>query len=134
MHDYEGLYYDASDVQDLKRWNHRRLQPTPPGLLSQQKIFHQLTGPDFVRATFRSLSVGSGSRAAHRYIEPVLRERERNGWGDFFYLNGLDPSGIGCVLGISDSTVRVLIARAIGKLGVRSRSELLSLPPFQLRQ
>ena len=97
-HDYEGLFYDASNVEELKRWNHRRLQPTPPGLLSQQKIFQQLTGPDFVRATFRSLSVGCGSRAAHRYIEPVLRERARNGWGDFFYLNGLDPSGVGCVL------------------------------------
>jgi ATP/maltotriose-dependent transcriptional regulator MalT len=32
------------------------------------------------------------------YLEPVLKDRERNGWGDFFYLNGLDPSGIGCLL------------------------------------
>lgn len=98
QHDYEGLFYDASNVDDLKRWNYCRPQPMPPGLMSQKDVFVKLTGPEFVRATFRALSVGSGRRAAHRYIEPVLRERERNGWGDFFYVNALDPSGIGCTL------------------------------------
>ncbi len=44
---------------------------------------------------------------------------------------GLSNKQIGRALGISDSTVRVLIARAIGKMGVRSRAELLSLPPFR---
>jgi DNA-binding CsgD family transcriptional regulator len=34
------------------------------------------------------------------YVAPLLAARERVGWGDIFSVNGLDPSGIGCLLTI----------------------------------
>jgi DNA-binding CsgD family transcriptional regulator len=47
---------------------------------------------------------------------------------------GFSNKEIAYSLGISDSTVRVLMARATRKLGVRSRKELTSLPSLsQLR-
>ena len=61
-------------------------------------MFHEHATPGFVRATFRSLFIGSAKRTALAHVGHLLAERERNGHGDFYYLNGLDPSGVGCVL------------------------------------
>jgi Bacterial regulatory proteins, luxR family len=97
-HRYLGFFYDASDVADFKLWNLSRAQGVAPELESSWGIFQSLCQPAFVRSTFRSLYLGSARRSAMPYLEPVLKDRERNGWGDFFYLNGLDPSGIGCLL------------------------------------
>jgi DNA-binding CsgD family transcriptional regulator len=44
---------------------------------------------------------------------------------------GFTNKEIAYALGISDSTVRVLMARAAEKLGVRSRVELLSHPSLR---
>ena len=96
-HHYLGFFYDASDVENFKLWN-TCITSAPPELASAFAIFQTLTGPDFVRATFRSLLVGSARRSASPFMEPVLAERERAGWGDIFNVNGLDPSGIGCNL------------------------------------
>jgi DNA-binding CsgD family transcriptional regulator len=44
---------------------------------------------------------------------------------------GSTTKEIAYALGISDSTVRVLMARAVNRVGVRSRAELLSHPSLQ---
>lgn len=93
-----GFFYDASDAADLKLHNLCRVQPAPPELSGLWSVFLTAATPRFVRATFRSLLVGTGRRSASQYVERILEERERQGHGDFFYLNGLDPSGLGCVL------------------------------------
>jgi DNA-binding CsgD family transcriptional regulator len=97
-HRYLGFFYDASDVTDFKLWNVARPQGVAPELESSWGIFRSLTEPAFVRSTFRSLYLGSARRTALPHVDPVLRDRERNGWGDLFYINGLDPSGLGCIL------------------------------------
>ncbi|HTA93186.1 MAG TPA: LuxR C-terminal-related transcriptional regulator [Polyangiaceae bacterium] len=97
-HRYLGFFYDASDVHDFKIWNVARAQGIAPELESSWGIFRSLTEPAFVRATFRSLHLGSARQTALPHVEPMLRDRERNGWGDLFFVNGLDPSGVGCIL------------------------------------
>lgn len=99
-HNYVGFFYDASNVENFKLWNVCRLQKPVPELAGTWSIFRSMVNPDFVRATFRSLHLGSARRHAFEYARPVLAERERNGYGDFFFVNGLDPSGLGCVLTI----------------------------------
>ena len=97
-HRYLGFFYDASNVADFKLWNVGRAQGIAPELESSWGIFQSLCEPAFVRSTFRSLYLGSARRTALPYLNPVLEDRARNGWGDFFYINGLDPSGLGCLL------------------------------------
>jgi DNA-binding CsgD family transcriptional regulator len=97
-HRYLGFFYDASDEHAFKIWNLARAQAVAPELESSWGIFQSLCEPAFVRSTFRSLYLGSARRTALPYLAPVLADRERNGWGDFFYINGLDPSGVGCLL------------------------------------
>ena len=97
-YNYVALFYDASNVADLKIWNVCRLQEPPPELARTWTIFRSITDPAFVRSTFRSLLVGSARKSAAAYVGPLLAERDRNGHGDFVYVNSLDPSGIGCVL------------------------------------
>ena len=97
-YNYSGIFYDASNVADLKLWNLYRLQDVPPGLERTWSVFGSLTDAAFVRSTFRSLLVGSARKTAAAYVGPLLAERDRNGYGDFVYMNSLDPSGIGCVL------------------------------------
>ncbi len=97
-HRYLGFFYDASDVHDFKIWNVARAQAHAPELESSWGIFQSLTEPAFVRATFRSLQLGSARQTALPQVEPMLRDRQQNGWGDLFYVNGLDPSGVGCIL------------------------------------
>jgi DNA-binding CsgD family transcriptional regulator len=100
-HDHAGFFYDASDVADLKVWNWCRLRPTPPELARVWDVFQSAMTPAFVRATFRSLLVGSGRKTDLESVKLIVAERERSGHGDFFYLNALDPSGKGCVLSFS---------------------------------
>lgn len=97
-HDYTAFFYDASDVEHPKVSNPCRLGPLPPELVGVWGVFQSTLTPAFARATFRSLFVGSGRQSALDFIGPILAERERHGHGDIFYLNALDPSGIGCVL------------------------------------
>src|SRR5262249_11315804 len=56
--------------------------------------------PELLRVTLRSVHVGSIRQTAMPYVEPLLAQRERVGWGDIFNVNGLDPSGIGCLFTI----------------------------------
>ena len=97
-YNYMGLYYDASNVAALETWNVVRLQDPPPELERTWNVFRSLADPAFVRSTFRSLLVGSARKSASAYLGPLLQEREKNGHGDFLYVNSLDPSGLGCVL------------------------------------
>lgn len=96
---YLGFFYDASNVDDLKVWNQCRLeQDVPPDMLWAWGTFLNIANAPFVRATLRSLLVGSARKTAFDYLRPLLEVRERHGHGDFFYVNALDPSGLGCVL------------------------------------
>ncbi len=97
-HNYVGFLYDASNVGALKLWNVCRLQRQPPELEGVWTVLESIANPEFVRATFRSMLLGSARKNALEHLEPLLAERERNGHGDLFCLNGLDPSGVGCVL------------------------------------
>jgi DNA-binding CsgD family transcriptional regulator len=99
-HHYLGFFYDASDINDFRVYNVVRAPAGAPELESSWRLFQSLTDATFVQSTFRCLHVGSARRNARSYLDPVLAERERNGWGDLFYLNGLDPSGLGCVVAI----------------------------------
>ena len=96
---YIGFFYDASNVHDFKVWNPCAVNATPE-VLASFETFRTLTTPDFVRATFRSLHMGSSLRTGVPYLEPLLAERARGGWGDIFNINGLDPSGVSCILTI----------------------------------
>src|SRR5581483_6657239 len=93
---YVGFLYDASNVADLRLWNFCRLQSPPPELASTWQVFESIASPGFVRSTFRSLLFGSLRKNTLPYTEPLLAERERLGYGDLVFMNGLDPSGIGC--------------------------------------
>jgi DNA-binding CsgD family transcriptional regulator len=97
-YNYVGFFYDASNVEDLKVGNICRLQNTPPELAAVWSLFRSIVNPGLVRSTFRSLLAGSARKSAFDYMQPLLAARERNGHGDFFFLNGLDPSGLGCAL------------------------------------
>ncbi|HEY4105347.1 MAG TPA: helix-turn-helix transcriptional regulator [Polyangiaceae bacterium] len=95
-HHYVGFFYDASNVADFKLWN-LALVNTPPESMEAFSLFQEITKiPAFVSTTFRSLHVGSARRTGMPYLAPVLAAREKQGWGDIFNINGLDPSGIGC--------------------------------------
>lgn len=97
-HDYTAFFYDASDVEHPKVSNPCRLGPLPPELTGVWGVFQSTLTPAFARATFRSLFVGSGRQTALDFMGPILAERERHGHGDIFYVNALDPTGIGCAL------------------------------------
>jgi DNA-binding CsgD family transcriptional regulator len=66
--------------------------------------------------------ISSGSKqAASRAL--TRREREIVGWA----LQGKENKEIAYDLRLADSTVRVLMSRAMGKLGVHSRKALLEI-------
>jgi len=95
---YLGFFYDASDEGNFKIWNLTRAQGVLPELEPSWEVFRSLCDAPFVRSTFRRLFLGSARRTAAPYLNPVLADREKHGWGDFFFLNGLDSSGVGCLL------------------------------------
>jgi DNA-binding CsgD family transcriptional regulator len=96
-HHYLGFFYDASNVEDFKLWN-VGLNNTPPEVLPTFDAFRAIMNPDFVRTTFRSLYFGSSVETAYEHMAPVLEVRAKVGWGDILNINGLDPSGVGCLL------------------------------------
>ncbi len=97
---YVGFFYDASNVDDFKLWN-VCIPSAPPELVEAFGIFRGLVrNRAFVSTTFRSLLVGSARRTGMPYLRPVLEARERSGWGDIFNINGMDPSGVGCIVTI----------------------------------
>jgi DNA-binding CsgD family transcriptional regulator len=98
QHSYMGFFYDASNVHDLKVWNRCRFGDAPPELGNVWELFQSIVSADFVRATFRCMLFGSARRNVSDYVEPLLAERERHGYGDFFCFNALDPSGQGCLM------------------------------------
>jgi len=59
----------------------------------------------------------------------ILTDRERQVVACL--VRGDSTKEVGFALGIANATVRVLLARAAGKLGVRSREALLSHPAVQ---
>jgi DNA-binding CsgD family transcriptional regulator len=96
---YLGFFYDASNVEQLKIWNQVRLEPSiAADTFWIWGTFLNVADSTFVRATLRSLFVGSARKSAIEHFRPILEIRERHGHGDFIYLNALDPSGYGCVL------------------------------------
>lgn len=95
---YVAVFYDASDVENFKIWNECRLQDGTRELPAIWSIFWSIAKPNFVSATLRSPLLGSARKDCFDYLNPLIAERDRNGHGDFFCLNALDPSGLGCLL------------------------------------
>lgn len=98
-HHYIGFFYDASNVRDFKLYK-PCARNVDPEIQASFELFRTLPNPDFVRATFRSLYIGSARRTAPTHLQPLLEQRRKAGWGDILNINGLDPSGIGCLLTI----------------------------------
>lgn len=99
QHTYLGYFYDASNLEAFKVWNVQAID-MPPEVDEAFRSSRLTVGPDLLRATLRSVRVGSIRRTGMPHVAPLLAERERVGWGDIFSVNGLDPSGIGCLLTI----------------------------------
>jgi DNA-binding CsgD family transcriptional regulator len=98
-HSYLGYFYDASDVEAFNVWNVCALDQ-PPEVEEAFRTAQLTVGPELLRATVRTMHVGSIRRAGMPYVAPLFAERERVGWGDIFSVNGLDPSGVGCLFTI----------------------------------
>ncbi len=99
QHSYLGYFYDASKVEALDVWNVCAID-LPPELEESFRLWQRTVSPGLVRATLRSLHIGSARRTGMPYVEPVLAYRESVGWGDIFSVNSLEPSGIGCLVTI----------------------------------
>lgn len=99
QHSYLGYFYDASDVQAFNVWNVCAID-LPPEVDEAFRSSQLTVSPALLRATLRSVSVGSIRRTGMPHVAPLLAQRERVGWGDIFSINGLDPSGIGCLFTI----------------------------------
>jgi len=94
---YRGFFYDASDVSRLKLWN-ACASHTSPDLDAALELLAQHADAELVTSAFRSLHVGSLRQASSARMAPVLARIEAAGFGDWFYVNGLDASGLGCML------------------------------------
>ncbi len=95
---YFGFFYDASSASNFQVSNLCADAARPELMPSLEAFRAALADSDFVRLTFRSLYTASARRDAGPLMEPVLAERRRAGWGDTFNINGLDVSGLGCLL------------------------------------
>jgi DNA-binding CsgD family transcriptional regulator len=98
-HTYLGYFYDASNVESFNVWNVCAID-TPQEVDEAYRAAQLTVGPELLKATLRSRHVGSIRRTGMPYVAPLFEHRERVGWGDIFTVNGLDPSGIGCLLTI----------------------------------
>lgn len=98
-HSYLGYFYDASDTADFKVWNVQAIAQ-PPEVEGAFRAAQLEVSPALLMATLRSVRVGSIRRAGMPYVAPLFAARERVGWGDIFSVNGLDPSGLGCLFTI----------------------------------
>jgi DNA-binding NarL/FixJ family response regulator len=136
--DAEGRVHDASDAAREKA----ALEDLRRAVLTLEKVRGPMRreAPDAALARWRTLVQGRWSLVdqmdhdGRRYIlarenapaasgSALLTARERQIMG--FARLGHDNKLIAYELGISHSTVRVLIARAAKKLGVRTRAELV---------
>jgi len=98
-HTYLGYFYDASDVRAFNVWNVGSVDQ-PPEVAQAFRSAQLVVGPELLRATLLRQNIGSMRRTAMPHVAPLLAERERVGWGDIFTVNGLDPSGLGCLFTI----------------------------------
>jgi DNA-binding CsgD family transcriptional regulator len=98
-HHYLGYFYDASDVEAFDVWNVCAID-LPPEVDEAFKATRLKVGPALLKATLRRVHVGSTRRTGMPHVAPLLERRARVGWGDIFTVNGLDPSGTGCLLTI----------------------------------
>jgi DNA-binding CsgD family transcriptional regulator len=96
---YVGYFYDASDAAAFEVWNVRTVGPWQE-IVESFRMWRESVTPQLVNRTFRRLRVGSTRRTGMPTAGPMLEQRAYAGWGDIFNVNGLDPSGIGCVLTI----------------------------------
>jgi DNA-binding CsgD family transcriptional regulator len=96
-HHYRGFFYDASDVSHLKLWN-ACAPHTTPELEAAFALLEPLAEPELVTTMFRALPLGSWRHEGAPRLGSLLSELERSGVADLFQINGLDPSGLGCLL------------------------------------
>jgi len=94
---YRGFFYDASDVNQLKLWN-TCASHASADLDAAVELLARHADPELVTSAFRSLHVGSLRQSNSVSLTPVFARVEAAGFGDWFYVNGLDASGLGCML------------------------------------
>jgi DNA-binding CsgD family transcriptional regulator len=95
-----GILYDASKADDFVVQKLLFNDEAPEAL---QGIFIETFSafpPSFVAKTYRSLTIGFG-RAVGSELEPFYQRLEPYGTADIFGVNGLDPSNLGCFVGIA---------------------------------
>jgi DNA-binding CsgD family transcriptional regulator len=98
-HHYLGYFYDASDVEAFDVWNVCSID-LPPEVDEAFRATRLKVGPALLKATLRRVHVGSMRRTGMPHVAPLLEQRARVGWGDMLTVNGLDPSGFGCLVTI----------------------------------
>jgi DNA-binding CsgD family transcriptional regulator len=94
-----GFLYDASDVN---AFGYSDLVFTGADDEVQAICRHMLAGlpSKFIAESYRTLTVGFGRRITGG-TEPGWQDLARIGINDLFGINGLDPSGIGCFVGVA---------------------------------
>jgi DNA-binding CsgD family transcriptional regulator len=94
-----GIRYDASDadkfVVERLLFNDGCPEQIPALWVNEFRNFP----PSFASRTYRSLTIGFG-RPVGPELEPFYRALEKHGTTDVFGVNGLDPSGVGCFVGM----------------------------------
>lgn len=94
-----GILYDASDADKfvVQQLIFNDECPAPVSDLVVD-VFRDFP-PSFASRTYRSLTIGFG-RPVGPELEPFYQALEKHGTTDIFGVNGLDPSGVGCFIGI----------------------------------
>jgi DNA-binding CsgD family transcriptional regulator len=94
-----GLVYDASDVHNFR---YSDLVFTGADEETQAVCRGMLAGlpSEFIAESYRTLCVGFGKQVTGG-AEEGWKDLARVGINDLFGINGLDPSGIGCFVGVA---------------------------------
>ncbi len=95
-----AFLYDASDAETLRVRQMASAGVSPPRLQAYFRVSEELAAiPGFLARTYRSLLCGTMSELEK--VEYDWREAALAcGVGDTLAVNGLDPSGQGCLLGV----------------------------------
>ncbi len=107
-----GILYDASnaDAFVVRHLLFNAECPEPVASLVVD-VFRGFP-PSFVSNTYRSLTIGFG-RPVGPELEPFYQQLEKHGSSDIFGVNGLDPSGVGCFIGIGAPACADMSAEAL---------------------
>lgn len=107
-----GILYDASDADAFSVQQLLFTDITPGPVRDLVVDVFRSFPPSFVSNTYRSLTIGFG-RPVGPELEPFYQALERHGTADIFGVNGLDPSSVGCFIGIGAPLRAAMSAEAL---------------------